>query len=58
MALGHPAPTLSCEAGEGVWSPRPFGERGRGEGTAVLKTSVGKIGFMERTVYDEAISLS
>ncbi len=42
-----PKPTLSRRAGEGVSSPRPFGERGGGEGQAVLKTSNGQTGFME-----------
>ena len=57
-------PTLSRRAGEGVSSPRPFGERGRGgvalgyEGQAVIDTNTGQIGFMERRASpDEAISL-
>ena len=42
-------PTLSRKAGEGASSPRPFGERGGGEGQAVLKANIGQIGFMERS---------
>ena len=57
IAQGYPAPSLSREAGEGEWSPRPFGERGGGEGLAVLNTSMGQIGLMDgRPQGNEAIS--
>ena len=36
-------PPLSRRAGEGESSPRPCGERGRGEGAVVMATNVGEI---------------
>ena len=49
LNLSPPSPQPSRRAGEGGSSPRPSGERGRGEGPAVLTTSIVQIGFMERS---------
>ena len=44
-------PPLSRRAGEGESSPRPFGERGRGEGAVVMATNVGKIRVRAKIKY-------
>ena len=48
-----PKPTLTPiplpQSGRGRESPRPFGERGGGEGQAVIDTNTGQFRFMERS---------